>query len=372
MQPAQKLEPKGRAALRVHRVLPALMAAGLLAAAAAYLMPRATDALVSLDDPVRIADRALDGKFDAAVAQREIEAALDARDVELAQSLVGLAADRHVEIEPTLKQRVNAATAEAATVRHKAESFARGLIIGEPDGMAAFAGTLLGDLFVFGDIRDVVREATRLMSGQAADELVLGLASIGIVITAGTYMTAGAAAPARVGLTLAKAARKTESLGSELAGSLGRLVREAGLSATEPVLAVRAARDAVKVERAGGLLHFAQDVGRIEKAAGGRAALDGLKVAKEPRDVARVAKLAEKEGSRTRAILKIAGRSAITLAALAFDASVWLFGALFALFGFASALKNATERATLRFLRRRRDRRSAKNAEPFAAAPAHG
>jgi hypothetical protein len=33
------------------------------------------------------------------------------------------------------------------------------------------------------------------------------------------------------------------------------------------------ARQAVKVERAGGLLHLARDVGRIEKAAGGRAAL---------------------------------------------------------------------------------------------------
>ena len=46
--------------------------------------------------------------------------------------------------------------------------------------------------------------------------------------------------------------------------------------------------------------------------------------------MARVAKLAEKEGSRTRAILKLVGRGAIMLAALAFDASLWLLGALFA------------------------------------------
>ncbi|MGB8680183.1 MAG: hypothetical protein WCD59_21140, partial [Pseudolabrys sp.] len=84
------------------------------------------------------------------------------------------------------------------------------------------------------------------------------------------------------------------------------------------------------------------------------------------------AKLAEKEGSRTRAILKLAGRGAITLTALAFDASVWLIGALFAVFGFVSALKNATERIALRFFRRRREKRRLKQSQPVAVALAHG
>ncbi|MGB9388264.1 MAG: hypothetical protein WCB50_26060, partial [Pseudolabrys sp.] len=127
----------------------------------------------------------------------------------------------------------------------------------------------------------------------------------------------------------------------------------------------------VKVERAGGLLDFARDVGRVQQAAGGRAAFDGLKIAKKPRDVTRVAKLAEKEGSRTRAILKIAGRGAIMVAALALDASVWLLGALFALFGFVSALKSATERVAFRFFRRRREKRRRAQMQPIAAALAH-
>jgi hypothetical protein len=87
--------------------------------------------------------------------------------------------------------------------------------------------------------------------------------------------------------------------------------------------------------------------------------------------MARVAKLAEKEGSRTRAILKIAGRSAIMLAAFAFDASLWLLGALFAVFGFVSSLKCATERITLRILRRRKERRKLKQSQPIAAVLAH-
>ncbi|MGA7064786.1 MAG: hypothetical protein WB048_00425 [Pseudolabrys sp.] len=357
---------------RAPSIGPALAAAFVLGLGAVYAVPRAVDSVYGLDDPSRIANRALDDKFDAAVAGREIEAALAANDAELAQSFVDLAGTRNVPLDPALQEKVKSATAEAATTRHKAQSFARGLITGEPDDMAALAGTAVGDLFVFGDIRDALREGKRLASGEQADELVLGLACVGIAITAGTYLTFGAAAPARAGLTLVKVARKTGSLGAELAGNIGRMVRQAGFTGASPVLAVRAARDAVKVERAGGLLHLARDVGRVERAAGGRAAFDGLKVAKEPADVTRVAKLAEKEGSRTRAILKLAGRGAITLTALAFDASVWLIGALFAVFGFVSALKNATERIALRFFRRRREKRRLKQSQPVAVALAHG
>jgi hypothetical protein len=363
------LEPSQRSVIRAPRIGLALAAAALLAAVAAYSVPRATEMLLGLDDPARIARHALNDKFDAGVAEREIEAALAANDADLAQSFVDLAGDRQVTLNPSLVDKVNSATADAATTRHKAKSFARGLITGEPDDMAALAGTAVGDLFVFGDIRDALREGTRLATGQKADELVLGLASAGIAITTATYVTFGAAAPARAGLTLMKVARKTGNLGAELAGSLSRMVRQVGLS--EPALATRAGREAAKVERAGGLLNFARDVGRVEKAAGGRAAFDGLKIAKEPGDMTRVAKLAEKEGSRTRAILKLAGRGAIMLAALAFDASLWLLGALFAVFGFASALKSATERMTIRILRRRKERRRLKQVQPIAAALAH-
>jgi hypothetical protein len=340
------------------------VAATLLALAAAYAVPRATEMLLGLDDLSRIAHHWLNNS----AAEREIEAALAANDADLAQSFVDLSSDCQVTLNPSLVEKVNIATADAATTRHAAKSFARGLITGESDDMAALAGTVIGDLLVFGDIRDTLREGTRLAVGQKADELVLGLASAGIAITAATYVTFGAVGPVRAGFSLMKIARKTRSLGAELAESLGRMVRQAGLS--EPAMAVRAGHQATKVERASGLLNFARDVGRVEKAAGGRAVFDGLKISKEPRDMRRVAKLAEKEGSRTRAILKLAGRGAIMLAVFALDASLWLLGALFAVFGFISALKSATERITLRILRRRKERHKLKQVQLIAAAPA--
>lgn len=356
---------------RRMRIAPILFATALLAAGAGYVVPRGLEAqhLLSIeDDPVAIAQRALDEKFNADVAQREIEAALAANDADLAQSFVDLANERRVALGSALTEKVNVAVAEENSTRRAAQSFAMGFVTGEPSDVSGLAGTALGDLFVFGDIRDAVREGSRLAAGQEADELVLGLAAVGLAITAGTYASAGVAAPARVGLSLAKVARKTGKLSGELVTYVGRSLRGvvdwgafknavAGVSVAEPAIAIRAAREAVKVERAGGLVHLARDVGRVQAKAGTQAALDALKVAETPREMARVAKLAEKQGSKTRAILKTVGRGAIALSFAALDLGAWILGALFTLAAFVSSLKSATERMTLRALRRRKERR---------------
>lgn len=356
---------------RPVRLAPALLAAALMAAAVAVVVPRGLDAqhLLSIeDDPAAIADRALAGTFDGDLARREIEAALAGKDADLAQSFVDLAAARNVTLDPALVEKVKAAVTEENSTQAAAQSFAMGLVTGEPNNMSSLAGTALGDLFVFGDIRDAVREGSRLASGEQADELVLGLAAVGLAITAGTYATGGLAAPARVGLSVAKAARKTGKLGGEMAVYIGRTLRGvvdgpalrravSSFSLTEPAVAVRAAREAVKMERAGELVRLARDVGRVEARAGVRAAFDGLKIAETPREMSRVAKLAEKEGSKTRAILKTVGRGAIALTIAAFDLGLWILGALFTLFGLVSSLKSTAERVTLRVIRRRKERR---------------
>ena len=355
--------------IRSHPRL-AWLAAGLFALAALFCVPLGLEAqslLETADDPVAIADRGLARAFDAAVAVHEIEAALDAADADLAQSFVDLAADQRAALPPELKQRVAAAVEQANSASAAAESFASGLITGEPKDMAGLAGTALGDLFVFGDIRDAVREGSRYARGENYDQLILGLSAVGIAITAGTYATVGAATPARLGLTAVKAARKAGRLSTRLADWIGRSVRDvvdwsalkrAGASVTEPAVAVRAAREAVKVEKADGLVRLVNDVGRVQTKAGTQAALDGLKLAESPREMSRIATLAEKKGSKTRAILKTLGRGAILLSVASFNLAAWVLGAVLTLFGFVSSAKAGVERATFRHLARSRERRA--------------
>lgn len=310
----------------------------------------ARNQLALADDPVRISDQALDRSFNRDVAEREIGATLASGDVDLAQSFVALAADRGVAVDPALIAKVKDAGVKQSSIANTAERFVHGLWTGEPTDLASLAGTGVGDFFVFGDIRDAAREGTRYVMGERYDPWILGLAGVGIAITAATYAAAGIAAPERVGLSLVKAARRS-----------GRL---------NPALAVQAAREAVKVEEAGGLVELAENTGRIEAKAGTQAAMDSLAVAEEPQDMARLTRLSAAKGGKTRAIVKLLGRAAIVLTASTFDLAMGLIWAGFALFGFCASCKTAVERMTQRALLRRKARRLRKIGMQTLALPA--
>ena len=370
---------------RRSRIVPALAAIALLGAAAAFVVPKGLEArhLFAIEnDPVQIADREIAASFTPDRARQEIDMALAANDADLAQSFVELAKEQGIVLEPAQVTRVSEAVAKAASNTQMLESFAQGFVTGEPKDAAGLAGTIGGDLMVFGDIRDAVREGSRWAAGEQVDELVLGLAAVGLALTATTYASSGVAAPARVGVSVVKAARRAGKLSADLTAYVGRALRSVvdwpklksaitGASVTEPMLAVRAAREAVKVERAGGLTHLVRDVGRVQARAGTNAALDGLRIAQTPAEMSRLAALAAAKGSKTRAILKVAGRGAIMLTLATVNLASWILGAMLTLFGLVASLKSTTERVTQRMIDRGKRRRFARQ-QGLAAATGHG
>ena len=338
------------------RIGSALTGMAVCAVACALLWPHARDAgaiLAAQDDPAVLADLQLNSAMrnNRDVVADNIEAALAAGDADLAHSFVELAREKDIPLGEDLSRRVSDAVGQENSSSHFAGRFASGLVTGNADDVASLSGTVAGDLFVFGDIRDVVREGKHLAMGEDTDRLVLGLAAVGLAVTAATYVSAGGAAPLRAGLTLVKDARKVGRLGEGLTEWAGRSAREmvdapvlqnavASGSVMRPGQTLTAIKAAFRAEKAGALVRLAKDVGRVGEKAGMRAA-----------------RLAESKGGQTRAILKMLGRGALLLAAGAFDLTLWVFGALLALFGFLAAIKATTERLTQSWLNRKKARR---------------
>jgi hypothetical protein len=361
----------------------ALTGMAVCAAACAVLWPHARDAgaiLAAQDDPAELSDLQLNSALrnNRAVVEQNIEAALASDDADLAASFVELAGQKNISLNDGLSRRVSEAVTEQNSSSHFAKNFASGLVTGNADDVASLSGTVAGDLFVFGDIRDVVREGKHLAMGEDTDRLVLGLAAAGLAVTAATYVSVGGMAPVRAGLTMVKDARKVGRLGEGLTEWAGRSARGmvdapmlqkavASGSVLRPGQTVTAIRAAFHAEKAGALVRLAKDVGRLSEKAGIRAAQDTLKIAENPKDVARAARLAESKGGQTRAILKVLGRGALLLAAGAFNLSLWVLSALLALFGFLSSIKATTERLTLSWLQRKKARRLRRQ---IAAQPA--
>jgi len=351
----------------------AVIGVAFSAAACAALWPHARESaaiLVAQDDPAQLSDLQINSALrnNQSLVADHIERALAAGDADLAASFVELAKEKNILVSDELLEQVRAAITEANSASHFARGFATGLVTGNADDVASMSGTVAGDLFVFGDIRDVVREGKHLATGEQVDRLVLGLAAAGLAVTAATYVSVGGAAPVRAGLTLVKDARKVGRLGEGLTLWAGRSARDlvdtpqlANAVEQASVLRPGQSLDAIKAafhpEQAAGLVRLGKDVGRVGEKAGVRGALDTLSIAEGPKDVARAARLAESRGSQTRAILKILGRGALLLAAGAFDLTLWVFGALFALFGLLSSIKATTERLTLSWLHHNKARR---------------
>jgi hypothetical protein len=371
----------------------AVIGVAVSAAACAALWPHARDSaavLVAQDDPVELSDLQINSALrnNQTLVADNIEHALAAGDADLAASFVDLAKEKNILVSDELLERVRDAVTEANSASHFVKGFASGLVTGNADDVASMSGTMAGDLFVFGDIRDVVREGKHLATGEQTDRLILGLAAAGLAVTAATYVSVGGAAPVRAGLTLVKDARKVGRLGEGLTLWAGRSARDLvdtpmledaveHASVLRPGQSVDAIEAAFHPGQAAGLVRLGKDVGRVGEKAGVRGALDTLAISEGPKDVARAARLAESRGGQTRAILKILGRGALLLAAGAFDLTLWVFGALFALFGLLSSIKATTERLTLSWLHRKKARRLQKQVaatlQPvLAPAAAHG
>ena len=362
------------------------------AAVAATLWPNAREAwavLAAQDDPVELSNLQVNSALrnNPGLIGDNIEAALAAGDADLAGSFAELARDNNVALAEDLSKRVSDAVAEDNSGGQFAKRFATGLVTGNADDVASFSGTVAGDLFVWGDIRDAVREGKHLAMGEETDHLILGLATVGLAVTAATYVSVGGAVPLRAGLTLVKDTRKVGRLSEGLVQFAGRSAREvvdapvlqkavATGSVLRPGETISAMKAAFRAEKAGALVRLAKDVGRIGEKAGIKAAQDTLKIAENPKEVARAARLAEKKGGQTRAIIKTLGRGALLLATGAFNLTLWLFGLALTLFGFLSSIKATTERLTYAWLRRKKARKArqllAVQQAPLAVAAAPG
>lgn len=328
------------------RLLATFLMLVALLGAAPWLLPVVKESVrlvEARDNPALLADLGL-RDFSSADAATAMEAALAADDPALAASYLELAQARGLPVAEDLRARVAAANGTAAQALRNARSFGAGFISGQPDDLAGLSGALVGDLMVWGDIRDASRESWKLAHGEEADELVLGLSAVGLALTAGTYATVGAGLPVKAGLTLVKVGARTGRLSAALARSLMRAVRESvdvaalrRLAAHPGALDASALKSVVRSDRVAGLTRMLDDVAVVQAKAGTRAALEGLRVADNGRDLARVARLAEAKGGQTLAILKTLGRGAIVVTAALLKLVWWSLAALAYAYGLVSS-----------------------------------
>lgn len=259
------------------------------------------------------------------------EQALAAKDEDLARSVAELAAQRGVALPAALTTRI-AAAEDQASARTGTDAW-NGFVSGDAPNEAALAGAVAADLTGVGDVRDLYQQASRYLNGEEIDPLVIGLATVGLGLTAATVATLGATGPEKAGVSTLKAVKRAGRLSPLLAREVGvvaanaldgEALRLVGTSMARFDLAAARTASArvLKPEAVAKLEGLGSDVAKIGGNAGYRTTVEALGAAKSTGEMSGIARLSARFGTATRAVM-VMGGGVLAFASYAMTAAMW-------------------------------------------------
>ncbi len=191
---------------------------------------------------------------------------------------------------------------------YQLNKLSEGLLSGTSDETIGQVAGVATDFFVIGDIRDLAKQGVNLAQGEEVDQVLVALASLGVVASAaqmasgaGTVASGGAATPAVAGATVAKSGL----VAFKTARKLGHL---------PPWLAktiVNTAQSVKHTKSFGALSGLLGDVSTLAKTRGGFKLMGQAKNAGELR---RMAKFADAFGAKSAAMYRVGGKAAVKVA----------------------------------------------------------
>jgi len=203
--------------------------------------------------------------------------------------------------------KAQALHAQIDAVRHspsyQASKLWEGLRDGTSDEDIGKGAAVISDFFVIGDLRDLATQGTHWIHGENVDEVIVSLASIGVVASAAqvvsaaaTVGTAGAAAPAEAGST----AVKVGTIILKAARKLGKLPPWLGKTI------IKRAKIVKKTKNIDSVTELFSDVYRLGRTRGG---LHLLSKTRDAASLKRMAMVASHFGDSTATLYRIGGKT---------------------------------------------------------------
>ncbi len=143
-------------------------------------------------------------------------------------------------VTPQARELLSAIHAKRQSWEYKAKALLNGAVTGEGEELEGMIGAGVADLFVVGDLRDLVIEGNHWLNGEKVDEVILALSSLGVAATAATITTAGGVGGIKGSLSLLKNMHRGRLLPAWLLKALARLpgtpdTRRAAKALMEPI-----------------------------------------------------------------------------------------------------------------------------------------
>ncbi|QRM47220.1 hypothetical protein [Rhizobium sp. BG4] len=306
------------------------------------------------DDPTAMLERAAESRSPDEI-RRLAEQALAENDPELAESLSVVAADNGEPLPSELLAKIE--ESNKFSLARSAFEVWTGISTGRGDTPTAFVAAAATDALIVGDLRDLATEAAKYPD---YDRLTVFLAGIGVAASASNYVSLGAAAPLRGGLSILKKLKKLNKLPEPLEKDVVALasrsiddgvIRAMKHRASDLDLngALQEGRKLIKPEAVKMVSDAARATFTVSSKQGYRATVQTVENAGELADLKRLAAVAEKTGQKYRGVLALRKGAKIVFTIVEYLAEVvwiligvvvWILLALWTLLRFVRSVAN--------------------------------
>ena len=184
-----------------------------------------------------------------------------------------------------------------SSMSYQTQKIQEGLLTGSSDELSGQVTGLATSLLVIGDVRDLVKEGLNWLQDEPTDEVIVALATLGMMASAGQVVTLGSSSPLKTGISVIKQAHQL--------GTLPPWLRAHLLKITHQVLAARSLIP---------ILPIMQRMQTLLDSAGWRQALQGLGMTRDPGSLNRMAHLAQHLGPALGPLVRLGGDAALAIA----------------------------------------------------------
>ena len=264
-----------------------------------------------------------------------IRKAIENGDFMLARHQIELALSNSIDVPQELIHAANPSNIEATTRLLK--DGLSGALFGTSDNVAELSGTLIADLSGAGDIRDIVIHGKSVISQEPYDPVILSLASVGLVLTGSAIISGGMTAPSDVGISIVKAAYKSDKISKPLAKQLIRVSSDIvdlktfkravdESSALNRSKVISTLKKSINWHAAKPLINIGAEVYKISEVSDIQTAMLVMKHADSVEDISKFGRISQKFGKQSGAVISLLGKSAITFAGLTITITFWVLG----------------------------------------------
>jgi len=236
-------------------------------------------------------------------------------DVKMYQDLANFL---HIKLTQVTINKIEKNNGFVSKSIRNAKEFGSGFIYGTGDSVVSVSGSILSDMTVVGDLRDLSTEGVKLTRGEKYDKVVFGIATLGVGLTASEFLTAGTSTPIKVGASVVKFAKKTKKLSKSflkvISLKLGKAIDLKILKKVDFTNIKKIKKIIPTIGKSLKIKSIKKIFGNIDKLKKNTSIFDTVNILKyidNEKDLSKTVKLSQKYKKNTRAVLKILGKGVL-------------------------------------------------------------